>query len=102
MTDLPLTLLQMQGAPLDPPRLDEACLVLIDLQEEYRTGGLPLDRIEAAAAEAARVLQMARAADAPIVHVLHEVGPGAPVFDPATRKFQPIEGLEAHDGEPTI
>ena len=38
----PKTLLELAGADLKPPRLREACLVLIDLQNEYLAGPLAL------------------------------------------------------------
>ena len=87
MTTLPQTLLQMQGASLSPSALDVASLVLIDLQEEYRSGTLPLPDIGAAAVEAAKVLKLARLHGLPIIHVQHQVGPGSPIFDPDRSGF---------------
>ena len=42
MTDAPKTLLQMAGADLAPSPLSESTLVVIDAQNEYRSGALPL------------------------------------------------------------
>ena len=39
--DLPRTLMQMAGAPSEPPPLGETALVLIDCQREYVDGALP-------------------------------------------------------------
>ena len=36
------TLLQLAGADLNPPRLGDAALVLIDIQNEYLAGPLAL------------------------------------------------------------
>ena len=38
MANLPPTLRQMQGLPGEPAKLDDASLVIIDIQEEYRSG----------------------------------------------------------------
>ena len=38
----PQTLLQLAGADLQPPQLGDACLVIIDMQNEYLEG--PLSR----------------------------------------------------------
>ena len=65
MTDLPKTLLQMAGAPLDPSPLSDSTLVIIDAQYEYRTGALPLTGVDAAIKEIEALLKRARAAGAP-------------------------------------
>jgi len=64
----PKTLLEMAGADITPNALSDSALILIDCQMEYVTGGVPLPGVDAALAEAGRVLARARAADAPIVH----------------------------------
>ncbi len=80
MADAPKTLLQMAGAPLDPAKLSEATLLIIDAQNEYRTGALPLAGVDAAVQEIAALLARARAAGTPIVHVQHRGRPGG-AFD---------------------
>ncbi|MCC5903104.1 MAG: cysteine hydrolase [Halomonas sp.] len=61
-------------------------LIVVDLQNEYLpTGKLPLSGIEAAAANAARVIADARAKNIPVFHIRHEFANGeAPVFVPGT------------------
>ena len=59
MTDAPKTLLQMAGAPLDPSSLSESTLVIIDAQNEYRTGALPLTGVAAAVGEIEVLLKRA-------------------------------------------
>ncbi len=102
MSNLPLTLLQMQGASQTPPAADRATLVLIDLQEEYRHGRLTLDNIDAAVAEAARVLAWARAHGVPVVHVQHAVGPDAPIFDPTRPSFAIMPEVAPREGEAVV
>ena len=76
----PKTLLEMAGADLTPPPLAEAVLVLIDCQNEYVTGALPLEGVETALENLAGLLARARAAGTPIVHVQHKGRPGG-AFD---------------------
>ena len=80
MTDAPKTLLQMAGAPLDPSSLSESTLVIIDAQNEYRSGALPLTGVDAAVKEIEILLKRARKAGTPIVHVQHKGKPGG-AFD---------------------
>lgn len=76
----PTTLLQMSGAVPPNPALAQATVLVIDWQEEYRTGGLVLDGAESAIARAADVLTRARFAGARIVYVAHAGAPGR-MFD---------------------
>jgi len=76
----PKTLLEMAGADMTPNALSDSALILIDCQMEYVTGGVPLPGVDAALAEAGRVLARARAADAPIVHIVHK-GQAGGAFD---------------------
>lgn len=83
----PKTLLAMVGAPQEPGRLADAALVMIDCQNEYIDGLLPLTGIGPALDECARLLEKARAAGTPIIHVVHE-GRAGGAFD-----------LEGHGGQ---
>lgn len=77
----PKTLLQMAGADLTPAKLSQAAVVIIDAQEEYVSGKLPLDGVGAALDNVAKLLTAARAAGAPIIHIRHRGGKGG-AFDP--------------------
>ena len=88
----PKTLLAMAGAPQDPSKLADATVVMIDCQNEYVDGLLPLTGIDAALEQCAQLLAKARAAGAPVVHVVHEGkaggafdldGPGGQIAPPA-------------------
>jgi nicotinamidase-related amidase len=77
----PKTLLEMAGATPFPAKLANAVVVVIDAQQEYVAGALVLPGVDAALDEIERLLQRARAAQAPIIHVTHhgsEKGPFAP------------------------
>jgi nicotinamidase-related amidase len=74
------TLLELAGADLTPPKLRDACLVLIDLQNEYLAGPLALHQADRAVVNAAKLLQLARKNGAPVIHVAHKGRQGG-MFD---------------------
>jgi nicotinamidase-related amidase len=81
------TLLQMAGVAPAPAKLSDATVVIIDAQNEYVSGRLPLAGIDAALARIAELLAAARAAGAPIVHVAQR-GRAGGLFDPETANFK--------------
>src|SRR3569623_1428452 len=76
----PKTLLDLAGADLNPPKLSDSCLVLIDIQNEYRTGPLALPDAEPAILVAAKLLARARQSGAAIFHIAHK-GRAGSLFD---------------------
>ena len=76
----PQTLLALAGAATSPGNLGDSVLVLIDCQNEYVTGKLPLAGVSSALDQIAALLARARAAKTPIVHVVHKGRPGG-LFD---------------------
>jgi len=101
MTDAPKTLLQMAGAPLTPSSLSESTLVIIDAQNEYRTGALPLTGVDAAVGEIEALLKRARAAGTPIVHVQHKGKPGG-AFDLDDERGGIMRELAPECAEPVV
>ncbi len=97
----PKTLLEMAGAPKLPLTWAASALVLVDHQQEYTIGKLPLVGIDAAVAELTRLIQAARAAGTPVVHVRHQ-GRAGGVFDLDAPGGQYIPGLEALAGEAVV
>lgn len=77
---LPKTLLQLAGADLAPAAWDESALVLIDCQNEYVSGAVPLHGVKAALAQCAELLAKARANGTPVIHIRHKGQPGG-AFD---------------------
>lgn len=79
-------------------------LIVVDLQNEYLpTGKLPLTGIEAAAANAARVIADARSKRLPVFHIRHESATGdAPVFVPGTDNVQIQPAVAPVGDEPVI
>ena len=95
------TLLQMAGVTSAPAKLSAAIVVIIDAQNEYVTGRLPLTGIEPALARIADLLAAARAAGAPIVHVAQR-GRAGGLFDPETPNFKFADAAAPHEGEAVI
>lgn len=100
--DMPATLLDLAGASRTPARWDEATLILIDHQNEYVDGLLPLTGINPAIAACAELLALARTNNTPVVHVVHHSNPGAPVFNPDSHFSHIISSLSPIDGEHTV
>ncbi|MEV6750875.1 cysteine hydrolase family protein [Streptomyces sp. NPDC051214] len=72
------TLRAVIGLDDQPPRLSESALILIDFQNTYRTGVMALHGADEALAAGARLLERARAAGTPVVHILNDGGEGTP------------------------
>ena len=79
-------------------------VIVIDLQNEYTaTGKLPLTGIEAAVANAARVIDDARAKGIAVIHVRHEFAHGEkPAFTPGTNGVLIQPEVAPREGEPVV
>jgi len=84
--------------------MSKQALILIDLQHDYFASGLwPLDNIEPAAANAARVLAAFRQAGKPVIHVRHEsLAADAPFFRSGTPGAQIHGAVAPAANEPVI
>ncbi|MBC9715887.1 isochorismatase family protein [Streptomyces sp. TRM66268-LWL] len=72
------SLREVVGLDNDLPKLGESIVVMVDFQNTYRTGVMALEGAEEALAAGARLLERARAAGAPVVHVINDGGEGTP------------------------
>lgn len=82
--------------------MSKRAILVVDLQNEYwPTGNLPLQGIEVAAANAARVIAHARDKGDLVVHIRHEM-PGGPVFVPGSEGVQINEAVLPQGDEPVI
>lgn len=95
------TLLQMRDAVPPIPRLVDCAVLLIDWQEEYRSGDLILHDVEAAIGRAAEVLARAREAGARVVHVAH-AGPPGEMFDRTAPRGGFVADLAPLPGEAVV
>ena len=98
---LPKTLRDLSGLGTQPPALRDAALVMIDCQNTYREGVMQLAGVEAALAEAQRMLQRARAAGIPVFHIRHDAGAGSP-YDLMQRIGQISDEVAPREGETVI
>jgi nicotinamidase-related amidase len=87
----PETLFEMAGVHPAPAPLSQSVVVVIDAQREYVDGALPLAGMDKALAEGYRLLQRARAAGTPVIHVVHR-GSGA-LFNPEGPYFAIAEPM---------
>src|SRR3954453_5786562 len=94
----PKTLLELSGADLNPPKLADACLVLIDIQNEYRAGPLALPDADAAIAATAALLARARQGGAALFHVAHK-GRAGSLFDREAERGAIVDSLTPLAGE---
>jgi nicotinamidase-related amidase len=62
----------------DPAPISKSALVLIDCQQTYRDGIMQLVDVEPALEEAAVLLKRFRDAGRPVIHIMHDAGPGTP------------------------
>ncbi len=84
---------------LEPSR---TALVLVDFQEEFFSGGLPLKDAPSAVAHAQRLLTAARVGGLHVVHVHHVVDAGAPLFAAGSPGAQVRNEVVPALGEPVV
>ena len=72
------TLRELTGMNPNFSPISSSALVLIDCQQTYREGIMQLVGVEPALQEAAELLRRFRAAGRPVIHIMHDAGPGTP------------------------
>lgn len=84
--------------------MSNRAVVVVDLQKDYwPTGKWPLVGIDEAAANAAKVIEKARADGDPVIHVRHEFpSPDAPFFAAGTEGSEISDVVRPLDGETVI
>jgi nicotinamidase-related amidase len=97
----PTTLRALAGLPLEPAKLSDSTLVLIDCQNTYTYGVMELEGVQAALDEAAVLLDRARAAGIPIIHIQHDDGPGS-LYDVSGESGAIVERVAPRDGEQVV
>lgn len=97
----PTTLLELAGADLEPAGVNEAALVLVDFQNEYRRGPIAVQGVDAAIACAADLLAAARQAGTPVFHIAHKGRPGS-LFDRQAERGRIVAELEPVGDEPVV
>ncbi|MBO3275636.1 cysteine hydrolase family protein [Pseudomonas schmalbachii] len=97
----PLSLLQITGRGYPPATLRQSTLLIIDAQEEYRSGVLALPGLEPAVAQIRLLLEAARNHGTPIIHV-HHLGVHGGLLDPQGVRGQFLPELAPLPGEPVV
>lgn len=97
-----MTMLQMAGAAPTPATMADGVLVIIDAQREYTDGLLPLTGVAAAVDALALLLDKARQAKAPVMHVRHKGSTTGKAFNPTLSGFEIVKVLTPRDGEMVI
>lgn len=95
------TLRELAGLPGQPAPLADSALVLIDCQNTYTEGVMELEGVQAALDEAAALLDRARTAGIPVIHIQHDDGPGS-LYDIAGSSGAIVARVAPRDGEPVV
>jgi nicotinamidase-related amidase len=95
------TLRSLTGMPSAPAALADSTLVMIDCQNTYTEGVMALEGVSEALDEAAKLLDRARAAGVPIVHIQHDEGEGTP-YDIRSEIGQIVDRVAPQGDEPVI
>lgn len=95
------TLRTLAGLPAAPAPLAESTLILIDCQNTYTRGVMELDGVQAALDETATLLDRARTAGIPIIHIQHSDGPGS-LYDIEGESGAIVAQVAPRDGEAVV
>lgn len=91
----------LSGLPLTPAGLDESVLVMIDCQNTYTHGVMELEGVDAALDEAAELLDRARSAGIPVIHIQHDDGAGS-LYDIHGETGAIVDRVAPRDDEPIV
>ena len=97
----PITLRELANRGATPAPLSEAALIIVDAQNTYREGALALAGIDAALERCAELLDCARRAGVPVLHIQHDSGEGS-AFDIRARIGAVADRVAPRDGEAVI
>jgi nicotinamidase-related amidase len=95
------TLRELSSLPVEPVRLADSALVLIDCQNTYTQGVMELEGVQAALDETAALLDRARTAGIPVIHIQHDDGPGS-LYDIGADIGAIVERVAPRGDEPVI
>jgi nicotinamidase-related amidase len=93
---------QILGVPPSTASTADSTLIIIDAQNEYAEGKLKVTNVAESRKVIASLLQKYRDAKGKVVHVVHEVPEGAPIFTPKTRLAEVFEELTPLSGEKIV
>ncbi|WOO77176.1 putative isochorismatase family protein YddQ [Vanrija pseudolonga] len=89
---------QLAGIPPSTASTKDSVLVIVDAQNEYANGYLAVTNTETSRPAIAALLEKYRAGGGHIVHVVHQVPEGTPVFTPGTELAEEFDELKPAGG----
>lgn len=95
------TLRNLENLPAAASPLKDSALVLVDCQNTYTYGVMELDGVQAALDETAALLDRARAAGIPVIHIQHNGGVGSP-YDITAEIGGIVDSVAPREGEPVV
>ena len=95
------TLRALAGLPQQPVGLAESTLILIDCQNTYTGDVMELEGVQAALDEAEVLLDRARSAGIPIIHIQHDDGPGS-LYDIEGESGSIVSRVAPRNGEQVV
>jgi nicotinamidase-related amidase len=95
------TLRALAGLPQQPAGLAESTLILIDCQNTYTGGVMELEGVQAALDEAEALLDRARSAGIPVIHIQHDDGPGS-LYDIEGESGSIVSRVAPRNGEQVV
>nr|KIR83218.1 isochorismatase [Cryptococcus tetragattii IND107] len=99
---MPKAFRQHLGIAPSTASTDDSVFVIIDAQNEYADGLLKTAEIDSTRENIKALLDRYRKSSAPIVHVVHEVPAGAPLFTPGTPLADEFEELKPVSDESVV
>ncbi|WP_028473308.1 cysteine hydrolase family protein [Nocardioides alkalitolerans] len=96
-----VTLRELTGMSDAPPSLRGSAVVMVDLQNTYTRGVMELEGVQAAIDAGAELLDRARSAGTPVIHVMHDAGVGSP-YDVNAEIGQIVDRVAPRDGEAVV
>jgi nicotinamidase-related amidase len=95
------TLRELSGLPGEPVSLSDSTLIMVDLQNTYTTGVMELEGVQAALDQAEQLLDRARSAGIPIIHIQHDAGEGSP-YDVRAEIGAIVDRVAPRGDEPVV
>lgn len=95
------TLRGLAGLPAMPAALADSTLIMIDLQNTYTRGVMELEGVQPAIEAAAELLDRARSAGIPVIHIQHDDGVGS-LYDVRGESGAIVPAVAPRDGEPVV
>ncbi|CAL8579937.1 hypothetical protein XPA_005668 [Xanthoria parietina] len=90
------------GLPDSKPTPPSTVLIIVDAQNEYDHGLLAIHEVQKSRHAIGNVLEKWRNGGGEVVHILHKVPEGAPLFTPGTELAEEFEELKPREAEKVI